>query len=376
VAALAISGCGLVTVEMTSMPDTVRNGEPVTFDIKLTNQSPCPMDTTVAFLAPFISASDINAEFSRIPPDAPPEIVAFVEALRAFIEDLCSGGTPMLPTPPIGQEPGGSAASLINAGLSGGCDIVKENLVCEISARVREPGNGLTFTLFDDLLHCVVDDQVVRCELSLPLGRPSAPPASAASGGAAAVTQLSCFTVAQLEELFGVPPDALGDEGIGALCFVGTPPMIGGLGPNEMATGQVVLPARGAGVMRNFVFATSDDGDEAGVCRGGSEPGAACDRDFSGDCAGGGTCAEGICSSGGNAGQGCNVATQAMDCPGGGMCLVCSVPPPAGTLPFDCTTTYVSPEGAPLMSSWGLVGTAAILLAAGTLWLQRRQRRG
>jgi hypothetical protein len=369
--ALALSGCGIVSVDMTSTPDTVRSGEPVTFDIKLTNQSPCPLRITAAELIPFISVQEINAQLSRVPPDVPPEVVAFIEELRAFLDDLCTGGTPMVPTPPFGQQPAARAAGFMN-GLSRGCRRIKDEIVCQISGRVREPGNGMTFTLFDDRVHCVVDDSIVRCELRIPIPPASASPASAALGGAGLATQtLTCLTAAQIEDRFGGSFDEAGE--LGAICFIGDPPMIAGLGPNEMATGQVVLPARGAGFMRNFIFAGSGDPEDAGVCKGGSDAGEPCDRSDP-ECSGG-TCGEGICVLGGNAGLGCNVATQMMDCPGG-TCQVCNVPFPANALPVDCTTTYVSPEGAPTMSTWGLFGLAAIMLAAGTLWLQRRQRRG
>jgi hypothetical protein len=60
-----------------------------------------------------------------------------------------------------------------------------------------------------------------------------------------------------------------------------------------------------------------------------------------------------------------------MDCPNGGTCQVCAVELPPGALPFDCTTTYVSPETAPVMSPWALIGLALLLMATGTFWLRR-----
>lgn len=366
---LSVSGCGLLTVEMTSTPETVRGGEPVTFDIKLTNRSQCPLDTSVALLIPFISTADLNAEFSQIPPDAPPEVLAFIQELRDFIDELCSGGQPAIPTPPVATQPRARAASLNTNGLSAGCRRGEGEIVCEISGRVREPGNGMTFSLFGGRLDCEVDDQIVRCEFRIPFGE-----APAAAGGAAAVVQnLSCLTPAQL----GIPADAVVEEfgELGAICFVGTfPTMIQGLGPNEMATGQIALPAHGSGVTRNFIIALSDEAEDVGVCKGGSDAGEACDLDDSGDCSGG-PCGEGICDGGDNNGLGCDVATQAMDCPNGGTCVACDDVPPTNLLPIDCTTTYVSPEPAPAMSPWGLAGLAVILFAAGSLWLQRRRRR-
>lgn len=364
-AALSVGGCGVVSVDMTSTPATVRSGDPVTFDIKLTNHSQCPLETSAAILIPFISRSELNAELSgALPPDAPPEVRAFLEELRAFIEGLCSGGTPAIPTPAFDQQPP------VNNGLSASCHRGESAIVCEISGRVQEPGNGMTFTLFRDQLHCEVNDQIVGCEFQVPLPQASTPSAVAA----AAISSLTCLTAAEFAAQMGIP-DIVGGQEFGAICFLGSLAMPTGLGPNGMATGQVILPARGSGPMLNFVFALSGDTEDVGVCKGGSEAGAACDRSDSGSCSGGGTCGEGICTAGGNAGKGCDVATMAGDCPGGA-CQVCAVDLPPGALPLDCTTTYVSPDPAPVMSSWGLIGMAILLLATGTLWLQRQRNRG
>src|SRR4051794_24001390 len=100
-AALSLAGCGLVSVDMTSTPATAKRGDPVTFDIKLTNQSQCPLETTAAVLIPFISPNEFNALFNEVPADAPPEVLAFLQELRAFLDELCSGGTPTPPIPPV-----------------------------------------------------------------------------------------------------------------------------------------------------------------------------------------------------------------------------------------------------------------------------------
>ena len=78
---------------------------------------------------------------------------------------------------------------------------------------------------------------------------------------------------------------------------------------------------------------------------------------------------------GSNPGQGCDTATELADCGAGGTCVVCSKLAEDGFLPIDCTTTYISPEGVPAMSSWGLIGLAVLLLGFGTLWLRGRTRR-
>jgi hypothetical protein len=170
----------------------------------------------------------------------------------------------------------------------------------EISGRVAEAGNGMTFSLFGDRLECVVDDGIVRCLFRVELPSASAP----AAVTSAVPVGLTCLTAEQL----GIPDE----EEFAAACFLGTFPMLIGLGPAQMAAGQIVLPAHGAGV----------------PCPGS-------------------TCGEGICVGGDNDGRGCDVATQAADCPNGGMCTACGDVPENGFLPFDCTTTYISPEPAP-----------------------------
>lgn len=356
-ALLCLSGCGLLTVEMTSTPETVRSGDPVTFDIKLTNTSQCPLEQSVAVLVPFISAAELNAEFGEIPPDAPPEVLAFIEELRQFVEELCTGGQPSIPTPPA-QQP----AITRPAGLSTTCRRDDGAIVCRISGPVREPGNAMTFSLFGDRLQCEVDDQIVGCEFHVPL-----PPMGEPSGvTSAAIQNLTCLTT----DVIGI----LGDE-FGAACFVGTFPLFEGLGPNEMATGSVTIPANGAGVTRNLIIAISGDAEDAGVCKGGADAGEACDNSDSSECPGS-TCGEGICVGGDTPGLGCDVATQMADCPNGGMCHVCADVPATDLLPIDCTTTYISPEGVPVMSPWTLAGLAVILFAAGSFWLQRWRRPG
>jgi hypothetical protein len=222
----------------------------------------------------------------------------------------------------------------------------------------------MTFSLLDGRLHCSVDDGIVHCPFRIDLPQDSS--LSAATTWAA-TPGLTCSTA---QQLFGVPQI----EGVTALCFLGTFPMFTGLGGGQMASGQISLPAHGAGVTRNLVIAVSDDPDDAGVCKGGANAGQACDTSDSSPCPGS-TCGEGICVGGDNDGLGCDVATQMTDCPNGGTCKACNDVPQNGFLPVDCTTTYVSPEPVPLMSGWGLAGLAALLFGTGTLWLERRRTR-
>ncbi len=355
-----MSGCSNLDVDMTSTPDKVRRGELVTFDIKLTNRSQCPIPRALAEVIAFIPSESFLSELSgdSLPADTPPEIVAFIQELRDFFDDLCSGGDPELPEPPIIGP--------------GSCSRTEGAVECQISGPVpgRDGNSGsMTFASIGNTLQCQLDGATMSCRLRFPLA--GAGSAQAAGGtGAVAVDMLTCLTAEQL----GVVTSDVGE--VGALCFLGTfPTNFTGLAPGGMATGQVSLPARGAGFVRNLVFGISVNDEDLGVCRGGTAAGDACDMSDSSPCAGGGTCAEGICDGGGNAGFGCDAATAMADCPGGGTCLLCNDFPDTPSLPVDCTTTYVAPEGVPAMSQWGLVGLAALLMGFGALWLQRRGRR-
>lgn len=354
--ATAIGGCGVVTVQMTSTPDIVRSGDPVTFDITLTNQSPCPVENTVAILIPFIPQWELDAEFTGIPADAPPEILEFIQALRDFLDELCAGGTPPFPTPPAIAVAAGSRGP----GLAAACQFDDDKIRCKFSMPTRGGSNGLSFTLFQGRLLCSVDDSIVNCgfEVDVPGGE-----APSATTSAVVQQQLNCLTPEQLG--VGVIEEELGE--VGAVCFIGVFPMFEGLTGNGVANGQVTLPARGAGPMRNLVIAISPDSDEVGVCEGGSDAGEPCDLFDSGDCTGG-TCSPGICVDGGTPGAGCDADG---DC-AGGTCEDCAVEVPPMALPIDCTTTYVSPEAVPVTSMWGLAGLALALAVAGTLWLRRR----
>jgi len=348
-------GCGLVTVEMTSSPPTAQTGDPVTFNITLTNQSPCPMDTTFAILFPFISQSELDAQFAEIPPDAPPEILEFVQELREFLDELCAGGQPTIPTPPI--IPAVEPPTL--AGLTTGCRRGDGVIECEFSLRLREQATPMSFALFRGRMQCEIVEQIARCRFEIPL------PETAQTGGVTnAATALNCLTPEQL----GLPSDVSLEGEVGAFCIVGTFPMLRGLEGNEIAAGQVTLPARGAGIMRNLIIVGSEDEDEAGVCKGGATPGAPCELNVS-NCFGG-MCLPGICVGGTNSGQGCNALG---DCPMASDCVQCAAELPIGALPIDCTTTYVSPEGAPVASPWALAVLACALVITGTYWLRRRR---
>lgn len=355
-----LSACAL-QVEMTSTPDQVQPGAPVTFNVKLTNRSACPLAQVGAEILAFIPADHFVQKLlgPEIPPNSPPEVIQFLEELEGFFDDLCTGGTPDFPTfPMIPMIPG--PASCARSG---------SDMVCSLSGPLTgHEGNigGTTFAGLGDHLQCQTDGTTMSCTLRIPL--PTANAQAAGSGAANPIEQLDCVDVSQVN--FLVTPTSSG-----AFCVIGTfPSNVGGLLAGQMATGQVSLPARGSGFVRNLVFGFSLDSDP-GVCKGGSNAGQPCSTSDSDDPCPGSTCGEGICVGGGaNAGKGCDEFTAGADCPGG-TCSLCDADLPAGALPLDCTTTYVAPQGVPAMSPWGLAGLAILLVGFGTLWLQRRARR-
>jgi hypothetical protein len=353
-AVVLCAGCELLDVEMTSTPDMVRRGQPVTFDLKVTNRSECPVFLEV-LLVPFLTKTELETEFfGDLPPNPPQEVLDFIDELRMFVDELCSGGEPELPEPPM-----------FPASCSRSGDVID----CEMSGAVLPGGSGsMTFVTLGNRLRCEVDGGVMTCHLRLPFRSMSA---TAGAVTEAANKPLSCFTAAEL----GIDADEAD-----VFCFVGTPPPFEALGPGEMATGQVTLPARGEGVVRNFAIGVTNDPEDLGVCKGGSDAGEPCSLLLNDDpgteqCPAG-TCGEGICDGGDDDGEGCDEATEMADCQNGGTCNLCAEPLSNSFLPLDCTeTTVIGLEPAPVMSRRGLLAMAAILLFVGSLWLQRRARR-
>lgn len=345
--AAAAGGCGVIEVVMTSAPDSARAGDPVAFDLKITNRSQCPSLPPEVVLEAFIPLQSIFAGLnSELPPNAPPELIDFFNELKMFFEEVCAGGNPTPPMAPIATT---------------ACRRGDGEMVCTATgpAPAHEGENtSMTFATLGNRVRCELDAGTMRCELHLPLANGTAP----AAGGAAAllVTQsLDCIT----------GPEFVDQNAPVAVCAVGSINNPQGLAPGEMATGQVTLRAQGAGNLRNLVFIANNSD---GVCKGGANAGQACE---SGGCPGS-SCGEGICKGGSNDGKGCDVPNAATDCPGvSATCVACDTTTGAAFLSFDCTSTYVSPEPAPTMSPWGLASMAVGLLVAGSLWLRRGQGR-
>ncbi|MGD9763770.1 MAG: hypothetical protein AB7V27_08665 [Candidatus Binatia bacterium] len=341
-------GCSVLDVQLTSTPSTVASGEPVTFDIKLTNRSQCPIQRAGAFLIAFVAAEDFfeTTVGAEVPDNAPPEVLAFIEELRRFFDDLCEGGNPTLPTPP---------------NLSTACNRGDGEIVCTMSGPLpANDGNtgGMTFAGLGDRLQCSTDGGTMSCQLRIPLGTAAA--AAEGATAAAATKALTCVDAGELEL------DST-ETGADVLCFIGSPTSLQGLGPAEMASGQIVLPARGAGVVRNLLIGFAVDDDDIGVCSNSKEP---CELSDPNACLGG-SCEPGICSGGVNDGAGCDPATATTDCGMGVTCTRCDAL--AQGLPIDCTTTVIGVRGAPAASPWGLISMAALLLVFGAVWLHLRR---
>jgi hypothetical protein len=342
---LTAGGCGVISIDMTSTPAAVRSGDPVTFDITLTNRSACPVQPPFVVLEAFISFEQLFAELqSELPPNPPPELIQFIEELRTFFDELCAGGTPMVPEFPTIA--------------SSGCARENDELVCRTTGAA--PGHsgddgGLTFATAGNRLRCSIDGSIMNCELRLPL------PATANAG-------TSVAAMAQSLECLATDPST--SEG-NAVCTVGSFQSPQGLAPGETATGQVVLNARGGGRLRNLAFVVSDAADDVGVCKGGADVGTACERGSS-DCTGS-TCGAGICDGGANLGNGCDPATAMVDCPNAN-CVLCATTSGAPFIPLDCTETQVAVQPAPVLAPWSLAGLALALGGAGIAWLRRRSR--
>ncbi|MGE0519387.1 MAG: hypothetical protein AB7P78_10330 [Candidatus Binatia bacterium] len=335
------TGCAVLDVKLTSTPGAVARGEPVTFGVKLTNRSQCPVPEAGAVLLAFIPVDEF---FGDIPETTPPEFEPIIDKLRMFFDELCEGGNPDFPTAPDG--------------MSVACSRGEAEIVCQLSSRLsadQRTEGGFTFAALNDHLHCGIEGGAMNCQLRLPFARAHA----SAAGTTAGFQELTCTGTEELPEL--------GE--FGALCFIGSFEEMGNLGPGQMAIGEVALPARGGGVVRNLIFTVADvDAEDLGVCKNSTEP---CDREQMNPCPGS-ECGKGICEGGANPGQGCD---EDADCGDQGNCILCAELAQDTFLPVDCTTTVIGLQTAPAVSRSGLLALTAALLICGSLWLHMRRRR-
>lgn len=220
-ASLLANGCTF-DVKLGATPDTVQIGQPVNFDVTVTNNSNCPVGVPVAILIPFVPKDHL---ISKIDDDD------FREFLSEAVDDFCTEGD-------LFEPPPGAEAS---------CDFADGDLVCTMSG-------------FGDI--------------------PLAPQANVAVNGGSKEQEVSCESdggtitcrvpraLVEMAQEAGEQPqegilDTLGcfEEGPIVIC-VGL-----ALPPGGSATGNVELVIDEPGVYRNWVVAFPTVND--GVCSGG-----------------------------------------------------------------------------------------------------------
>ena len=315
------AGCR-IDVGLNSSPPTVRIGQPVTFDVTLTNRSTCPVGNVTALLFPFIPKDQRISQISD-----PVERQALSDAVDAF----CTGGN---------YNPGGMSS----------CQIVNGELICEAGDTTGDT-TGTTQSEMTMLsseegdVTCSTDGSQVTCRVPPSIVQ-MGEQLGASSGGDATAGSLSPVIC------------AAGPNGNLGACFTAK------LDVNETKTGQIVIPANESGIVRNWIiaFATKNNG----VCKAGAgTKGVPCEN--SSDCPGAAACGAGLCSGGANDGFGCDTATAGTDCPGGGTCNLCTTTPEEGEVlsGLACTTTDVTGQTAPVMSRWGMAAVVVLLLGVG-----------
>ncbi len=316
-----LAGCA-IDVDLTSSPPTASVGDPVTFDISVTNRTTCPVGGVVALLVPFVPKdlfiSQIQDEEVR-------------EALSTFVDAFCSGADV--------QPPDGS----------GNCRIEDGDLICDLI-----PPTSLSAGLPQTAVAMTDDGERITC----------------GSDGAKFTCRVPRLLVEQ-----AMAQQATSEASLGALqCATNGDFATCGallLDPAETKSAQVELNVPRAGTLRNWVvsFATV----RGGVCTGGLLKRRPCE-DNAGCSPTAGTCGSGICVGGTRAGFGCDMTSQ---CTGGGTCTDCELPDDGQLLSgVACTTTAAPVSKAPAASAWGLAAVIAALALAGTTMLRRRHRAG
>jgi hypothetical protein len=301
----------------------VKQGDPVDFDISVRNRTTCPVGGVVAVMVPFVPKDLLIDQIDD--PQLRRELSQLVDA-------FCTGADV---TPPDG---------------AGNCRLEDGELICELG-----PGSTLA-------------------------GQSTYSAVLATSGGGDVTCgsdgeKLTCrFPSHVVQTAMG--QQTTGDLSLGALqCTTAGDVVACGallLDPNETKSDDISLPARGFGVVRNWVvsFATV----RGGVCSAGILPRIPCDEPGStdSDCpAINKACGSGICVGGSNAGFGCN---SNGDCDSD-MCDPCELAGDGQLLSgVACSTNQVTPiQVAPAVSPGTLLVMVAslIALALGGLRLRR-----
>jgi hypothetical protein len=321
IAAALSAGCGRIDVDLSSTPSAVRIGEPVTFNVTLTNRSTCPLGNVTALLLPFVP-KDLLINRIQDP--------AVRQTLSDAVDAFCTGGTFDIPG-------------------SGGCQISNGELTCMGNDTAGDTTSGAlaTATMLstgDGNVTCETDGSHITCHIPQ--------------------------SIVAMGEQIGA--DATANSLSPVVCGAGPNGRLGAcftlkLDPSETKSGQFMLTPTDGGLTRNWIlaFATRNKG----VCKTGTK-GVPCSGDS--DCSGmSNTCGSGMCSGGSNDGFGCDDSTE---CPDPGVCVACTVPPDGQLLSnLACTTTNVvlAATKAPMLSSRGLIAAVVLLLAVAYLAFRR-----
>jgi hypothetical protein len=192
---LGITGC-TVDIDLTTSPDTVPFGGEVTFDVKVTNVSACPVGDISAIILPFVEPNSGTAEDDSL------------------LDALCSG------TLPGGDFPSGVE-----------CSVQGDMVVCGPSGP-EDPVEGPEETLFEsgtgaNMFRCVRRGDSLTCRL---------PVAAAEILAEQAASPLSCSAVGPM-----------------AFCSANE------LDVGEMQSDSFVLAANTPGHVRNLAFVIAND---------------------------------------------------------------------------------------------------------------------
>ncbi len=316
------AGCG-IDVDLTSTPATVHVGEPVTFDIAMTNRSSCPVGNVTAILVPFVPKDFLISRISD--PNQQAQASAAADA-------FCTGGDYTVP--------GGMAE----------CQIIDGEIICMVGGDTSgstSAASAVMTTVGGDEIHCDTNASGVTCHI---------PPSIAGMGEHMAADSSSETTANSLSPVVC----GIGPNGHAGACFTLK------LDAGETKTGQLVFTPIYGGTLHNWTVAFSTKNN--GVCK--TAKNVPCE-DIN-DCPGQTDCLPGICVGGDLDGYGCN---SNGDCETGGVCSPCTTPEDGQVLSgLACTTTDAIGYRAPAMSPWALAFAALVLLAMGYLGFRQGRR--
>lgn len=324
---LAFSGC-TVNVDLDTSPEVVQAGQPVLFEVEVTNPGPCPVGGIVALIFPFIPK---DAIIGQIHNDHLREFLG--EVVDAFCSDEFE-------IPPDAQA---------------SCDFEGSDLVCRVTGLdgqlpASSQSNVQVAEAAGTSVTCDIDGGTITCRIPGSIVQMAQQAGEEPEEGI--LDELNCFGVGPIGVCLGV-----------------------GLAGNGSATGEVELSPERVGTLRNLIVAFPQV--HGGVCESNLAKNVPCDPDANNPCLLV-PCSPGICTSGSGTvggsrvGRGCDTTA---DC--GTLNNPTCTPCGDRFLPgIDCTTTKsirVSP--APAMSSWGLFVTTLGLFGVAALAL-RRMRHG